>query len=96
MIGAVPGGCSNPGFYTNASNYQSTANETSFGRSVLSALSGRGINGKRQVIDTSRNGGAAGDWCGDDNTDRRIGRYPTLDTGATAEDEPDEVEDVLR
>lgn len=69
------------GFYTNASNYQSTANETAFGRSVLSALSGRGINGKRQVIDTSRNGGAAGDWCGDDNTDRRIGRYPTLDTG---------------
>jgi endoglucanase len=69
------------GFYTNASNYQSTSNETAFGRSVLSALSGRGINGKRQVIDVSRNGGAAGDWCGDDNTDRRIGRYPTLDTG---------------
>ena len=69
------------GFYTNASNFQSTANEAAFGRSVLNALSGRGINGKRQVIDTSRNGGAAGDWCGDDNTDRRIGRYPTLDTG---------------
>ena len=69
------------GFYTNASNFQSTANEAAFGRSVLSALSGRGITGKRQVIDTSRNGGAAGDWCGDDNTDRRIGRYPTLDTG---------------
>jgi endoglucanase len=69
------------GFYSNASNFQSTANEAAFGRSVLSALSGRGINGKRQVIDTSRNGGAAGDWCGDDNTDRRIGRYPTLDTG---------------
>ncbi|XVU28035.1 glycoside hydrolase family 6 protein [Actinoplanes sp. CA-054009] len=69
------------GFYTNVSNFQSTANETSFGRSVLSALSGRGITGKRQIIDTSRNGGAAGDWCGDDNTDRRIGRYPTLDTG---------------
>ncbi|MBU2667853.1 glycoside hydrolase family 6 protein [Actinoplanes bogorensis] len=69
------------GFYTNASNFQSTANETAFGRSVLSSLSGSGIAGKRQVIDTSRNGGAAGDWCGDDNTDRRIGRYPTLDTG---------------
>ncbi|MEV4349461.1 glycoside hydrolase family 6 protein [Actinoplanes sp. NPDC049596] len=69
------------GFYSNVSNFQSTANETSFGRSVLSALAGRGVNGKRQVIDTSRNGGAAGDWCGDDNTDRRIGRYPTLDTG---------------
>ncbi|MGK5683697.1 glycoside hydrolase family 6 protein [Actinoplanes sp. URMC 104] len=69
------------GFYTNVSNFQSTANEAAFGRSVISALSGRGISGKRQVIDTSRNGGAAGDWCGDDNTDRRIGRYPTLDTG---------------
>jgi endoglucanase len=30
------------------------------------------------VIDTSRNGGAAGDWCGDDNTDRRVGQHPTL------------------
>ena len=40
-----------------------------------------GVSGKRQIIDTSRNGGASGDWCGDDNTDRRIGQYPTLNTG---------------
>src|SRR5439155_10188407 len=26
------------------------------------------------------NGGAAGDWCADDNTDRRIGQYPTTNT----------------
>ena len=69
------------GFYTNVSNFNSTANEAAFGRSVLSALSGRGVPGKHQVIDTSRNGGAAGDWCGDDNTDRRIGQYPTTNTG---------------
>ena len=48
---------------------------------LYAALAGMGIPGKRQVIDTSRNGGASGDWCADDNTDRRIGRYPTLDTG---------------
>jgi endoglucanase len=38
------------------------------------------------VIDTSRNGGAAGDWCGDDNTDRRVGQHPTLTTGDAAVD----------
>ncbi|MEU4240255.1 glycoside hydrolase family 6 protein [Actinoplanes sp. NPDC026619] len=69
------------GFYSNVSNFNSTANEAAFGRSVLSALSGQGVSGKRQVIDTSRNGGASGDWCGDDNTDRRIGSYPTIATG---------------
>jgi endoglucanase len=69
------------GFYTNVSNYNSTANEANYGRQIISALNSAGVSGKRQVIDTSRNGGAAGDWCGDDNTDRRIGRYPTLDTG---------------
>ena len=69
------------GFYSNVSNFNSTASETSFGRAVISALAGRGVSGKRQVIDTSRNGGAAGDWCGDDNTDRRIGQYPTTNTG---------------
>jgi endoglucanase len=69
------------GFYTNVSNFQSTGNEANYGRQIISALNGAGVTGKRQVIDTSRNGGAAGDWCGDDNTDRRIGRYPTLDTG---------------
>jgi endoglucanase len=69
------------GFYTNVSNFNSTANEANYGRQIIAALNSAGVTGKRQVIDTSRNGGAAGDWCGDDNTDRRIGRYPTLDTG---------------
>ncbi|MEH0929677.1 glycoside hydrolase family 6 protein [Micromonospora sp. CPCC 205558] len=69
------------GFFTNVSNYNSTSNEANFGRSVISSLNGMGISGKRQVIDTSRNGGASGDWCGDDNTDRRIGQYPTTNTG---------------
>ncbi|MFG1914417.1 glycoside hydrolase family 6 protein [Micromonospora sp. NPDC048898] len=69
------------GFFTNVSNYNSTSNEANFGRAVISALNGMGISGKRQVIDTSRNGGASGDWCGDDNTDRRIGQYPTTNTG---------------
>jgi endoglucanase len=68
------------GFYTNASNFQSTARETAFGASVIAALNGQGVAGKTQVIDTSRNGGASGDWCGDDNTDRRIGQYPTTAT----------------
>lgn len=69
------------GFYTNVSNFNSTANEANYGRAILSALSSAGISGKRQVIDTSRNGGASGDWCADDNTDRRLGQYPTLNTG---------------
>ncbi|MFG2047387.1 glycoside hydrolase family 6 protein [Micromonospora sp. NPDC048935] len=68
------------GFFTNVSNYNSTSSEANFGRAVISALNGMGISGKRQVIDTSRNGGASGDWCGDDNTDRRIGQYPTTNT----------------
>jgi len=69
------------GFYTNVSNYNSTTNEVNYGRNVISALNSAGVSGKHQIVDTSRNGGASGDWCGDDNTDRRIGRYPTLNTG---------------
>ncbi|KUL27827.1 glycoside hydrolase family 6 protein [Actinoplanes awajinensis] len=69
------------GFYTNVSNFNGTAAETAYGRAIISALNGRGVTGKRQVVDTSRNGGASGDWCGDDNTDRRIGSYPTTATG---------------
>ncbi|GAA1644152.1 glycoside hydrolase family 6 protein [Actinoplanes couchii] len=69
------------GFYTNASNFQPTSAEAAYGRSIISALNGQGATGKRQVIDVSRNGGASGDWCGDDNTDRRIGQYPTVNTG---------------
>jgi endoglucanase len=69
------------GFYTNVSNFNSTANEANYGRNIISALNGAGVTGKHQIIDTSRNGGATGDWCADDNTDRRIGQYPTLNTG---------------
>jgi endoglucanase len=69
------------GFYTNVSNFNPTSSEASYGRAILSALSSSGISGKRQIIDTSRNGGASGDWCADDNTDRRLGQYPTLNTG---------------
>ena len=69
------------GFFTNVSNFNSTSGEANFGRAIISALNGMGIPGKRQVIDTSRNGGASGDWCADDNTDRRIGLYPTTNTG---------------
>ncbi|HEY2674955.1 MAG TPA: glycoside hydrolase family 6 protein [Rugosimonospora sp.] len=69
------------GFFTNVSNFNSTANEAAYGRSIISTLNGLGVPGKHQVIDTSRNGGASGDWCADDNTDRRIGQYPTTNTG---------------
>ncbi|GAB3066897.1 glycoside hydrolase family 6 protein [Micromonospora schwarzwaldensis] len=69
------------GFFTNVSNFNPTSGEANFGRAVISALNGMGISGKRQIIDTSRNGGASGDWCADDNTDRRIGMYPTTATG---------------
>jgi endoglucanase len=72
------------GFFTNVSNYQRLSNEAAYGRSVISYLQSQGISGKHQIIDTSRNGGAVGaqgDWCGDDNTDHRIGVNPTLATG---------------
>lgn len=68
------------GFFTNVSNFNPTSAEAAYGRSISSALAGQGIAGKHQIIDTSRNGGASGDWCGDDNTDRRIGQYPTTAT----------------
>ena len=70
------------GFFTNVSNFNSTAQRGQLRPGgPVRPVNGTGITGKRQVIDTSRNGGASGDWCGDDNTDRRIGQYPTLNTG---------------
>ncbi|HYN96633.1 MAG TPA: glycoside hydrolase family 6 protein [Pilimelia sp.] len=72
------------GFFTNVANYRPVADEVAYGRAISAELAARGLPGKRQIIDTSRNGGATGaqgDWCGDDDTDRRIGRYPTLNTG---------------
>jgi endoglucanase len=68
------------GFFTNVSNFNPTSSEAAYGRSISDALAGQGIPGKHQVIDTSRNGGASGDWCADDNTDRRLGQYPTTAT----------------
>ncbi|MFC4108224.1 glycoside hydrolase family 6 protein [Micromonospora zhanjiangensis] len=68
------------GFFTNVSNFNPTSSEANYGRAIISALAGMGIPNKRQIIDTSRNGGASGDWCADDNTDRRIGLYPTTNT----------------
>jgi endoglucanase len=69
------------GFFTNVSNFNPTSGEANFGHNLTNALASRGVPNKHQIIDTSRNGGASGDWCGDDNTDRRIGHYPTTDTG---------------
>jgi endoglucanase len=43
-------------------------------------LLGGACPAEHQVIDTSRNGGASGDWSADDNSDRRIGLYPTTAT----------------
>ncbi|WP_436520992.1 glycoside hydrolase family 6 protein [Actinoplanes sp. HUAS TT8] len=77
---AAAGVANADGFYTNVSNFNGTSAEVNFGKAVISALNGRGISGKHLVVDTSRNGGASGDWCGDDNTDRRIGTYPTTAT----------------
>jgi endoglucanase len=51
------------------------------GRAQQRRNPGSGVTGQHQVIDTSRNGGASGDWCADDNTDRRLGQNPTLSTG---------------
>lgn len=65
------------GFTLNHSNFQSTANNISYGKEV-SAL----IGGKHFVVDTSRNGlGPTADynWCNPEG--RALGRQPTADTG---------------
>jgi endoglucanase len=76
------------GFFTNASNYQSTANEKNYGNSLRTALTARGVAGKQQIIDTSRNGVGPGpdvqgngwpNWC--DNVNAKLGQAPTLNTG---------------
>ncbi|MFD8598290.1 glycoside hydrolase family 6 protein [Kitasatospora sp. NPDC059646] len=72
------------GFFTNVSNFNTTANETAFARSLLSSLGNPG--NLHAVIDTSRNGnGPAGSaWC--DPSGRAIGNYPTASTGDSAVD----------
>lgn len=67
------------GFFTNVSNFNTTANEAAYGRSVLGVLNAPNLH---QVIDTSRNGNgpaAGGQWC--DPSGRQIGAYPTANTG---------------
>jgi endoglucanase len=66
------------GFYSNVSNFRLTANEITFGRSVLTALNDSRLH---QVIDTSRNGAGplGSEWC--DPAGRRIGSAPTTNTG---------------
>ncbi|MFD9129511.1 glycoside hydrolase family 6 protein [Kitasatospora sp. NPDC059571] len=73
------------GFFTNVSNFNSTANEVSYSKSVLSALGSPG--NLHAVVDTSRNGNGpagGGAWC--DPSGRSIGAYPTSSTGDAAID----------
>ena len=72
------------GFFSNVSNFNTTANEVNFAKNVLSAL-GNPSN-LHAVIDTSRNGnGPAGSqWC--DPSGRKIGNYPTAATNDAAID----------
>ncbi|MFD9028963.1 glycoside hydrolase family 6 protein [Streptomyces parvulus] len=69
------------GVFSNVSNFHATADEVAHDRAVLDALGGPADLGA--VIDTSRNGNGAppdGEWC--DPAGRKLGRAPTLDTGA--------------
>jgi len=67
------------GFYSNVSNFRTTADEVAYGRQVLAAL-GNPV-GMGQVIDVARNGTGplGGEWC--DPAGRAIGSAPTLTTG---------------
>jgi hypothetical protein len=78
------------GFYSNASNYQPTANEVTYGQNLNKVLAAKGIAPKAHIIDTSRNGapitaGTTGwpDWC--DPSEARLGTPSTLaaDDGTT-------------
>lgn len=66
------------GFATNVASFQSTADETARGRSLLTELKALKVTGKRFVIDTSRNGAAVtpGDFC--NPLSARIGRLPKI------------------
>jgi endoglucanase len=71
------------GFYSNVSNFRTTANEITYGRNVLNAIGSANLH---QVIDTSRNGrGPLGsEWC--DPAGRGIGQAPTTNTNETTVD----------
>jgi endoglucanase len=62
------------GFSLNVSNFQYTANEVAYGRSIATQI------GKHFVIDTGRNGlGPNGEWC--NPLGRALGPRPTTATG---------------
>lgn len=71
------------GFYSNVSNFRTTADEVAYGRGILSAI---GAGNLHQVIDTSRNGrGPDGSqWC--DPAGRGVGAGPTTSTGEASVD----------
>ena len=71
------------GFYSNVSNFRTTADEINFGRNVLNAIGSANLH---QVIDTSRNGNGplGSEWC--DPSGRAIGRAPTTNTGESTVD----------
>ena len=62
------------GFSLNVSNFETTANNTSYGNTISSKISG-----KHFIIDTSRNGNGPGDtWC--NPAGRALGEMPSLNT----------------
>jgi endoglucanase len=70
------------GWFSNVSNFNTTADEVAYARAVQSAL---GTTSLHAVIDTSRNGnGSNGEWC--DPAGRAIGTAPTLNPGESAVD----------
>lgn len=69
------------GFSTNVAGFQKTAAEKAYGKAVIRALNALGRKNKHFVIDTSRNGGAAGavksgEFC--NPTGARIGTRPRI------------------
>jgi endoglucanase len=72
---------SSDGIFSNVSNFHRTGDEIAYDRRVLAAMGAPASLGA--VVDTSRNGAGApadGEWCDPDG--RKIGRAPTLATGA--------------
>jgi endoglucanase len=71
------------GFYSNVSNFRTTADEVAFGKNVLNAIGAANLH---QVIDTSRNGNGplGSEWC--DPAGRAIGAWPTTSTGEASVD----------
>jgi endoglucanase len=71
------------GFYSNVSNFRTTADEVAYGRNVLNAIGAANLH---QVVDTSRNGNGplGSQWC--DPAGRAVGRNPTTSTGEATVD----------